>query len=152
MLIISPSFTIEEELNGEQILKKIERAGRTCYKSEDRIGPDTAHAFVKRVVESAHESVLEHEKITVRFICDRGVNHELVRHRIASSRRNQPDIAIIHKEKYGSEITVIKPCFGRKEVRSSGAKVVKRQTSLCDLLKLGASRNRLRLSCQLSET
>jgi len=45
LLIISPSFTIEEELNGEQILKKIERAGRTCYKSEDRIGPDTAHAL-----------------------------------------------------------------------------------------------------------
>ncbi|HHZ20963.1 MAG TPA: FAD-dependent thymidylate synthase [Firmicutes bacterium] len=142
MLIISPSFTIEEELNGEQILKKIERAGRTCYKSEDRIGPDTAHAFVKRVVESAHESVLEHEKITVRFICDRGVSHELVRHRIASFSQESTRYCNYSKEKYGSEITVIKPCFWQE-----GSPAWERWRQACeaaeqayfDLLKLGAS-------------
>jgi len=68
-----------------QFLPMIEAAGRTCYKSEDRIGPDTAEPFVKKLVcDFKHESVIEHCSLSVRFIVDRGVSHELVRHRIAS--------------------------------------------------------------------
>ncbi len=84
MEIIKPSFTIEEELNGEDILKKLERYGRTCYKSEEKITLDSAKNFIRTIIKSGHESVIEHEKITVRIVCDRGVTHEIVRHRIAS--------------------------------------------------------------------
>lgn len=66
------------------MLQLIERAGRTCYKSEDKIVPGSATKFVGMVCKRNHESVLEHASISVRFICDRGVSHELVRHRIAS--------------------------------------------------------------------
>ncbi len=84
MEIIKPSFIIEDELNGEDILKKLERYGRTCYKSEEKITLDSAKNFIRTIIKSGHESVIEHEKITVRIICDRGVTHEIVRHRIAS--------------------------------------------------------------------
>jgi thymidylate synthase (FAD) len=84
MEIMKPYFTIEDEIDGEQILRKLERYGRTCYKSEDKITPDSARKFVTSILASGHESVIEHEKVTVRVICDRGVTHEIVRHRIAS--------------------------------------------------------------------
>lgn len=84
MEIIKPSFVIEDEIDGEKILRNIERYGRTCYKSEDKITPDSARKFVQMILRSGHESVIEHEKVTVRVICDRGVTHEIVRHRIAS--------------------------------------------------------------------
>ena len=84
MKLIKPGFVIEDEVDGMEILRKIERAGRTCYKSEARMTDDSCRAFVKKVLDNGHHSVLEHEKVTVRVICDRGVTHEIVRHRIAS--------------------------------------------------------------------
>jgi thymidylate synthase (FAD) len=84
MEIIKPRFVIEDEVDGVKILKNIERYGRTCYKSEDRITSDSARKFVATILKSGHESVIEHEKVTVRVVCDRGVTHEIVRHRIAS--------------------------------------------------------------------
>ena len=65
-------------------LQMIERAGRTCYKSEDRITSDSAENFVAGIVKLGHESVLEHANATFKIVTDRGVTHELVRHRIAS--------------------------------------------------------------------
>lgn len=84
MITIKPSFIIEDQIDGEQILQNLERYGRVCYKSEDRITTDSARRFVAGILKSGHESVIEHEKVTVRIICDRGVTHEIVRHRIAS--------------------------------------------------------------------
>ncbi len=84
MEIVKPYFIIEDNVDGEQILRNLERYGRTCYKSEDKITPDSARKFVVSILASGHESVIEHEKVTVRVICDRGVTHEIVRHRIAS--------------------------------------------------------------------
>ena len=84
MNFIRPSYHILSHVDGEQILRNIEIAGRTCYKSEDKITDDSAQKFVSMIIRRGHESVLEHEKITVKFICDRGVSHELVRHRLAS--------------------------------------------------------------------
>ena len=84
MKIINASYSIETPIDGAEILKRIEKAGRTCYKSEDRITEESAENFVRMLIERGHESVLEHESITVRFICDRGVSHEIVRHRLAS--------------------------------------------------------------------
>lgn len=84
MRIIKPSFVIETGIDGEAMLKRIERAGRTCYKSEAKITETSAREFVRKIIASGHESVIEHESVTVRIVCDRGVSHELVRHRLAS--------------------------------------------------------------------
>lgn len=115
MKIIKPSVIILDEINGEEILKKIEKAGRTCYKSEDRITVDSAKQFVRFIIEHGHETVLEHEKITVRVICDRGVSHEIVRHRIASYSQESTRYCNYSKDKFGHEITVIDPCFWKSE-------------------------------------
>lgn len=112
---IKPFFIIEDILDGDEILKKIERAGRTCYKSEERITDDSAKLFIKKILSICHESVLEHEKITVRVICDRGVTHEIVRHRIASYSQESTRYCNYGKNKFGNEITVIDPCFWKSE-------------------------------------
>ncbi len=84
MEIIKPFFVIEDDVDGERILKNLEKYGRVCYKSEAKITPDSSRNFIKRALERGHEAVIEHEKVTVRVICDRGVTHEIVRHRLAS--------------------------------------------------------------------
>lgn len=84
MRIVEPSATIEGQYDYDHMLAHVEKAGRTCYKSEDRITAGSAAKLIKHVIARGHESVLEHMNISVRFICDRGVSHELVRHRIAS--------------------------------------------------------------------
>ena len=111
MKIAKPHFIIEDTINGDEILKKIEKAGRTSYKSEDRITPESAKEFIKKIMSLGHESVIEHEKITVRVICDRGISHEIVRHRIASYTQESTRFCNYSKGKFGSEITVIEPCF-----------------------------------------
>ncbi len=111
MKIIKPSFIFEEEINGEEILKRIERYGRTCYKSEDKATPESAKEFIRTILKSGHESVIEHEKITVRVICDRGVTHEIMRHRVASYSQESTRYCNYTKGKFGSEITVIEPFF-----------------------------------------
>lgn len=84
MKIISPDFAFVDSINGNAILKKLEAVGRTCYKSEDKITEDSAINFVRNLIKRGHESVLEHVSITVRIITDRGISHEIVRHRLAS--------------------------------------------------------------------
>lgn len=84
MELVKPSFEILSNIDSNQMLKNIEIAGRTCYKSEDRITEESAAKFVEMLLKRGHESVIEHEKISIKFVCDRGVSHELVRHRIAS--------------------------------------------------------------------
>lgn len=111
MKIINASYRIETPIDGAEILKRIEKAGRTCYKSEDRITEESAKAFVRTLIERGHESVLEHESITVRFICDRGVSHEIVRHRIASFSQESTRYCNYSGNRFGNQITFIKPCF-----------------------------------------
>lgn len=115
MKIIDASFLIEDKLDGDQILKNIERYGRTCYKSEDRITKQSSKLFVRKLVLSGHESVLEHEKISVRVICDRGVSHEIVRHRIASYSQESTRYCNYGNEKFGRELTFIRPTFWNAE-------------------------------------
>ena len=115
MKIIKPSFTILEVIEGKEMLKRIERIGRVCYKSEDKITNDSAERFVTNILKSGHESVIEHEKITVRIICDRGVTHEIVRHRIASYSQESTRYCNYSNEKFGSELTLIKPIFWEED-------------------------------------
>jgi len=84
MILVKPSFEILTEINTDQILRSIEKAGRTCYKSEDKITKDSAVKFIAKIITSGHHSVLEHENISVKIICDRGVTHEIVRHRLCA--------------------------------------------------------------------
>ena len=182
MKLIKPSFEIWEQESGlEGIYKAIERAGRVCYKSENKITDTSAKPFVDRMIKSGHTSVLEHgtvylrvpdeellrnfidntpshfncewcrtnpvmdednnayittnyrhiiehkledylkylcepteyheKRVTVHFVCDRGVSHEFVRHRIFSFAQESQRYCNYSKEKFGNEITFIIPCW-----------------------------------------
>jgi thymidylate synthase (FAD) len=84
MILVKPSVVIEDLDVPSRIMRKIEQIGRVCYKSEDRITSDSSSKFCKMLLSKKHESVLEHVSATVRFIIDRGVSHELVRHRLCA--------------------------------------------------------------------
>ena len=111
MRIIEPSFEILDAIKGDEILRNIEIIGRVCYKSEDRITEDSSKKFISSILKNGHESVIEHEKISVRIICDRGVTHEIVRHRIASYSQESTRYCNYSNEKFGKELTLIKPIF-----------------------------------------
>ncbi len=111
MKIINPAFTFNEEINGEDIIRRLEKAGRICYKSEDKIANSSGVYFISNIIKRGHESVLEHEKITITITCDRGVSHEIVRHRIASYSQESTRYCNYTNEKFGNELCFIKPCF-----------------------------------------
>lgn len=188
MRLIKPSFEIIEQSSDiEDVFKQIELAGRTCYKSEDKITPDSAKEFVERMIKSGHGAMLEHgtvylgieenanheyskyytnkysvikeynpntqngargqmvlpryycittnyrvlvengwlddlqyicdpsehheKRISVRFICDRGVSHEFVRHRVFSFAQESTRYCNYSKDKFGNELTFILPCW-----------------------------------------
>jgi thymidylate synthase (FAD) len=112
MKVIKPYFVIEDELDGERFLKSLEKYGRVCYKSEINITLDSAKKFITNILKNHHESVIEHEKVTVRIICDRGVTHEIVRHRIGSY--SQESTRYCDYKKSG-EVVFIKPCFWKED-------------------------------------
>ena len=142
--MVGECFQIMTPIDGEDILRRIEEAGRTCYQSNHKVGmycikcgvpvqhvgsccddekecpqcKDTtydlklkmepsSHVFVRNILKRGHESVLEHVNITVRFITNRGMTHELVRHRIASFSQESTRFCDYHGDKFGNEITVI---------------------------------------------
>lgn len=111
MKIINPHVEIMTPLDGHAILKHIEMCGRVCYKSEDKITDTSAAAFVAGIIKRGHEAVLEHFSITVKFVCDRGVSHEIVRHRLASYCQESTRYCNYSKDGIGGEITVIKPLY-----------------------------------------
>ena len=111
MKIVHPSHEILLMPKEEYVPKFIELVGRTCYKSEKKITPHSARKFIASLISSGHHSVIEHVSISVRFICDRGVSHELVRHRLASYSQESTRYANYSKNRFGGEITVIKPPF-----------------------------------------
>ena len=107
MQVIKPSIEIIDMEDYEKIVKKIERIGRVCYKSEGKITEDSAEKFIKGLLTRQHESVIEHENVTVRFVCDRGVTHEIVRHRIASYSQESTRYCNYSGDKIDNQITVI---------------------------------------------
>lgn len=111
MKIIKPSVKFITPINGEVILKRLEEIGRVCYKSEDMISAGSAETFIANIIKREHEAVLEHCSFTVRFICDRGVSHEIVRHRMASYAQESTRYCNYSKGKFDGEITVIEPKF-----------------------------------------
>lgn len=188
MKLIKPYFNIIEQQAGlEGIYKQVEMAGRTCYKSEDKITEDSAKEFVDRMIKSGHGAMLEHGTIylsldmtsreqyfkycynkfskanstgnaeystwrgfvttnlrvlvendwmedlqyisepteyhekrhTVKFICDRGVSHEFVRHRVFSFAQESTRYCNYSKDKFDNEITFIMPCWMDEEKLAS---------------------------------
>ena len=111
MKAIKAYTQIYGEINGQEILKKIEAVGRTCYKSEDKIKEGSAEKFVAALINRGHEAMLEHESITIKFVVDRGISHELVRHRIASFAQESTRYCNYSKDEFCSEITFIIPEF-----------------------------------------
>ena len=142
MKIIEPYFEIMDEVDGRKMLQKIETSGRVCYKSEELITEDSAETFVRNILKRGHESVIEHEKISVKMVCDRGVTHEIVRHRVASYSQESTRYCNYQKDKFGNELTFIKPVFWSED--SEEYAVWKHMMQQCEeqymhLIRLGAS-------------
>ena len=115
MKIIKPHYTILSNISegGIKELQFIEQAARTCYKSENKITEDgeSAKALIKQLIKSGHEAMLEHSSLSVKFVVDRGVSHEIVRHRLFSFAQESTRYCNYSKGKFGSELTFIEPCF-----------------------------------------
>lgn len=114
MKIVEPSYEIVRISGvGIEELQALEYVARKCYKSgryADQ-GGDSARRLIRMLVVNGHEAMLEHGVMTVHFICDRGVSHELVRHRIASFAQESTRYCNYSKDHFGNEISVIKPRF-----------------------------------------
>lgn len=111
MKIIEPSVELIDDFDAAAIMRKLERAGRVCYKSESNIKSDSAEKFIRGIIKRGHESVIEHATVSFKIICDRGVTHELVRHRVASYSQESTRFCDYSAGKFGNELTFIKPCF-----------------------------------------
>lgn len=112
MKIVKPKVEVMfhlPEVDGKPMdpVEFLELAGRTCYKSEDRMTPGSAVKFVRMIEERGHHSVLEHCVATARFVCNRGVTHELVRHRIASYSQESTRYCNYSKDKHENQISLI---------------------------------------------
>ncbi len=110
MRIVEPWIKVEK-FDGEKIMKRIERACRTCYRSEGNITEDSYKNLIKNCITRGHESVLEHEKVTVRIYNDVGSYKDLTRHRFGSFSVESTRYCSYNKDKYGNEIAFINPVY-----------------------------------------
>lgn len=110
MKLIRPYYEILTFPNISE-LWKIESTGRVCYKSEGAQTGNTYKQFFKNIINRGHEAVLEHSLITVKFICDRGVSHELVRHRLVSICQESSRYCNYSKDKFDNQLTFIIPSW-----------------------------------------
>lgn len=107
MILVKPEIEIIEMAEYPVVLKKIEKIGRVCYKSEDKINDESAEKFIDGIIKRGHESVIEHESVSIKVICDRGVTHEIVRHRVASYCQESTRYCNYSKDKFQSQISII---------------------------------------------
>lgn len=119
MKIIEPSYEILTPIDGTAILKKLERFGRLCYKSEDKITEYSAEKFLSNIIQRSHESILEHENISVKFIHNRSFSLELVRHRLASFTQESQRYVTYSSDDTDNELTFIKPYWFDDDVHYS---------------------------------
>lgn len=109
MKLIKPYYEILTPIDGQEVLKTIEKVARTCYKSEDKITDDSAEKMVKALISRGHEAMIEFFDITVKFVCDRGVSHELVRHRLADFAQESTRYCNYSKDKFDNQLRFIIP-------------------------------------------
>ena len=110
MILVQPKIEVEN-YNPIQIMKNIERACRTCYRSENFITEESYKKLLKNCINRGHESVLEHEKITVRMTCDIGVYKDLTRHRFGSFSIESTRYCNYSKDKFDNNIKFIEPIY-----------------------------------------
>jgi thymidylate synthase (FAD) len=141
MRIIKPNYVIDTDI-GDFMLLDIERYGRTAYKSEAAVTDASAESFVRRIINNKHLSVIEHISVTVRIVADRGVTHELVRHRLASYTQESTRYCNYSASKFDHEITVIEPVFfevGTEQYRIWYDAMLQAEKSYMELTAAGAS-------------
>jgi thymidylate synthase (FAD) len=130
MQAIKAYTQIYNDFDGQKILEKIEKVARTCYKSEGKIQEGSAAKMVASLIKSGHEAMLEHVSITVKFVVDRGISHELVRHRLASFAQESTRYCNYSKDDFGSEITFIIPEY--LDYKSAGWNTWKETMKACE--------------------
>lgn len=130
MQAIKAYTQIYNDFDGQKILEKIEKVARTCYKSEGKIQEDSAAKMVASLIKSGHEAMLEHASVTVKFVVDRGISHELVRHRLASFAQESTRYCNYSKDDFGSEITFIIPEY--LDYKSAGWNTWKETMKACE--------------------
>lgn len=111
MQAIQAYTQIFPDFDGQAILEKLERIARTCYKSEDKIKEGSAEKMIASLIKNHHEAMLEHCSMTIKFVVDRGVSHEIVRHRMASFAQESQRYCNYARDDFGSEITFIIPHY-----------------------------------------
>jgi len=141
MKLVKASYKILSKIDRKKILKAIEVAGRTCYKSEDKITEESGGKFVEMISNRNHYSVLEHQSITVRFICDRGVSHEIVRHRIASFSQESTRYCNYSKDKFDNQLTFIdiKKYMDKEQYKEWIKSIKQSEHNYLNLICLGSS-------------
>lgn len=146
MRVIEPGYEILTEISegGIKELQHIEKIGRVCYKSEDKITEDgeSAKKFVKMLIDRGHEAMIEHSSLSVKFTVDRGVSHELVRHRIASFAQESTRYCNYSKDKFDNGITFIKPFFweeGTKEYNNWEQAMALAETGYLSAIDMGVT-------------
>ena len=113
MKVVKPDWRITAltETDPTRLMKHLEAMGRICYQSEDAITDTSYDKFLRGIIKRGHEAVLEHATVTAVVICDRGISHEIVRHRIAAYCQESTRYCNYSKGKFGEEITVVEPFF-----------------------------------------
>ena len=142
MRVISPYFEIITPVDREEVYRHIELCGRVCYKSEEKVGEGSAERLIRSMLARGHESPIEHYSISVRVICDRGVSHEWVRHRVASYSQESTRYCNYSKDKFGGEITFIKPAKldeGTPEYEAWARAMENAERSYFELLQMGVA-------------
>src|SRR3972149_1720965 len=110
MQIVEASWEVIDVLSPDRIMQKLERIGRVSHKSEDKITPESADRFIAARIKEGHESIIEHENITVKFTCSRKTSHQLVRHRLASFTQEST-----RYNNYSREFIVVAPPYWAKK-------------------------------------
>lgn len=146
MKLVTPYVNLEK-LDGVKIMKKIEKAGRTCYKS-NVLSDESYKKFISNIIGNGHESVLEHEKVTVVIGCDVGAYKDITRHRLASFSIESTRYCNYAKDKFGNELKFIKPCHikeGTEEYKIWERTMLEIEKSYIELSALGATADQLRM-------
>ena len=106
---MSSEITMITAGGGQALLKHLENCGRVCYQSSHKVTDISAPGFVRALIKSGHESVIEHSSMSVRFIVSRRTSHALVRHRLCSFSQESSQYTNYDQDRFGNQITVIEP-------------------------------------------
>jgi thymidylate synthase (FAD) len=138
MKIIQPSVELLWITENPEF--QIERAGRTCYKSEDKITFDSARTFSRKMREHGHHAMIEHASASFRIITDRGITHEIVRHRVASFAQESTRYCNYSADKFENQCAFIEPPNMSAEQRELWEKAcLSAEQSYFSMLKAGCS-------------